>query len=95
MTVGDYGEPITLRVPGVDLTVMDTRSIVVRKPDGTMVTWTPTTVAADQLTYLLAQGDLDQAGVYCVELALTWGILVDPAGQVTSSIGTFQVAPAL
>lgn len=94
-TVGDYGQALAIQVGGIDATLTDTHAIVVRKPDGTKVTWAPATVTAGLLTYLFAPGDLDQAGVYSVELVLTWGLLVDPPGQATSSIVTFLVVPQI
>lgn len=94
-SVGDFGETLTIRVRGIDLTLTDTQSIVVKKPDGSRVAWVPTTVTAGAITYVFAEGDLDQPGNYCVDLILTWGILVDPTGRDTSSIVTFTVDPGL
>lgn len=95
MTVGDFGQPFAIKVPGVDLTLMDTVTLTIVKPDGTRVTWGPVTKTSDLITYTIASGDLDQSGTYTGDVVLTWGILVDPPGHVTSSIFTLTVDPGV
>lgn len=95
ITVGDYGQPALIQVVGIDLTKTDSQTLVVAKPDGTRVTWSPLTVTSGSIAYTIKLGDLDQAGPYRGEVVLTWGILVDPPGQETSSIFNFSVAAAL
>lgn len=95
MTVGDYGAVLTIRIRGIDLALVDSVSIVVKKPDGSRVVWTPATAASGVVTYGFVPGDLDQPGNYCGDLVVDWGILADPPGRDTSSIFTFTIDPGL
>lgn len=69
--VGDIGTIIVLRVLdaaalAAGLTIADatTREINVRKPDGTITTWTATAEGTDSIQYTTIAGDLATAGEY-------------------------------
>ncbi|MBO8173493.1 MAG: hypothetical protein H0Z33_16620 [Bacillaceae bacterium] len=63
--VGTTGVKLVVQT-NEDLTNAVTTSIIVRKPDGTIVEWGG--VPNDtKIEYVIQEGDLDQAGVYRVQ----------------------------
>lgn len=72
--VGDIGTEIILDC-GMDLTGATGVVIHVRKPDGTVESWSAAlyTIDGDQnyIKYTVVEGDLDQAGSYRVQAGLT------------------------
>lgn len=46
-------------------------TLVVKKPNGAVVTWTPTILGTRQFQYAFVAGDLDQVGVYTVQPSYT------------------------
>jgi hypothetical protein len=79
---GDTGTEIVLDC-GVDVSSATVRQIKARKPDHTAVTWTA--VAGDtntQIKYVTQAGDLEPAGAWSVQAAITlpsWSGLGDVA----------------
>lgn len=88
---GDYGQPLTIAVKGVDPTTATTVAIVIRRPDTTKVTWIPL-VFTSSISYTFIASDLSQSGVYAGEVVFTFS---SPPGQTTSSIFSFTVDPGL
>ena len=70
--VGDVGTSISLNT-GLDLTGATVTDIYVKKPDGTLVTWTGTVTDDTCITRVTQAGDLDQKGVYYVQAKLSLG----------------------
>jgi len=63
---------LTLRVnTGADITTATNTTLNVKKPDGTEVVWTASIVDTYYLHYTTIAGDLDQAGTYVIQSALT------------------------
>jgi hypothetical protein len=78
--VGDVGCVITILVrdedgSAVDLSVTTAKTWTVQKPSGAQVTWTPSFVTDGTdgyLKYTTAANDLDQEGVWRVQVNLTF-----------------------
>ena len=68
----DKGLIITIDMQ-VDLTAASSYSLVVKKPNGDIVTWTPTIVNTNYFRYITITGDLDQSGDYSIQPRLTLG----------------------
>jgi len=68
--VGDIGTAIVLEC-GVDISGGSAYNVAVKKPDGTEVTWTGALEGTTQVKYTTIAGDLDQAGEYLLQPALT------------------------
>lgn len=66
LKIGTVGEILVLDV-GIILTGDETTEIQVLKPDLTTTTWTSApTAGTTNITYTLAEGDLDQRGNYYI-----------------------------
>ena len=69
-----------------DLTTVTSAVLVVRKPDGTTVTWAVTlnnqTTGSVELRHVYAAGDISMPGTYTVLAKLTTGAGVYPADAV-------------
>ena len=79
----------------VDLSPVTAKSYIIRKPNGTKVTKTPdflTTGGDGFLRYTTVAGDLDQAGQYGIQAALTFP---NNGFSGTTQIGAFFVADNL
>ena len=68
---GDWGQTYTIGVTGLDLMTVDVIEVLVKKPDGSHVTWAPTTHSSLSIDYVFKPGDLDLAGVYQGHVQLT------------------------
>jgi len=79
--VGDTGTVIELDA-GVDLSSQTSIMIVVKKPDGSETTWSAAVKSSDptKCYHITAAGDLDQAGVYRLQIQAT---LSGPSGTWT------------
>lgn len=56
-----------------DLTAASSYSLVVKKPNGDIVSWTPTIVDTRYFRYVTVSGDLSQSGTYAIQPRLTLG----------------------
>lgn len=70
--VGMVGIPLIVQVGDgeVNLSQANQAIFFVKKPNNTVVQWTPTVVDAKTLQYLVKKGDLDQHGTYIVQAYL-------------------------
>jgi hypothetical protein len=72
--VGDVGTEVVLDC-GCDIAAATSPKIYVKKPDGTIVTWTAVVHTLASLTqylrYYTVTGDLNQAGKYLLQAGLT------------------------
>jgi len=73
--VGDYGQALNIAVSGVDVTQATSRKIVIRKPTGARLEWTPSSFTASQVNYTFLVGDLDIPGTYVGEVELIFSTL--------------------
>lgn len=64
--VGEIGKQFIIS-SGCDLTGIDTIVLKIKKPDGTLVDWTPGTIGSNSCTYVTVAGDLDQEGDYLLK----------------------------
>jgi len=58
----------------------------VKKPDGTMVTWTPSIFGTNYLRYYSVSGDLDSAGIWTIQPSLTLGTWTGSCNPVTFKV---------
>lgn len=68
--VGDYGTVVSINC-GEDVSGATVAQLKVQKPGGTIVTWTATVYGTDYLRYTIQDGDLDEAGVWKIQAAVT------------------------
>jgi len=73
--VDDYGVIIRFDM-GSDITDATSKSINVKKPDGTTTTWSPDIYSTNFLEYQTVSGDLDQAGTWYVQPQISVGDFV-------------------
>lgn len=95
--VGDVGVPIEVIVKKADGTLRTdlesatTRLFMLEKPSGAHVTWTPTLNLPDasdgKLTYDTQEGDLDEAGVYMLQVFLDYGSVMIKTSQAHFVVG--------
>jgi hypothetical protein len=64
--VDDVGT-VVLVDTGSDIQTATTTNLLVKKPDGTEVTWTGTLSGTDSITYTIVADDFDQAGTYSLQ----------------------------
>jgi len=66
--MGDVGTVLEVAV-GADISAATTTDLKVKKPDGTIETWTGAAngVTNTQLDYTIVTNDLDQHGVYFIQ----------------------------
>ena len=64
--VGDVGTKLKFSI-NIDLNEVTSASLLYRKPDGTTGTWT-LTKEGDYLVYTTQSGDIDQSGVWELQL---------------------------
>lgn len=83
--VGDIGQSLLITPLGFDPLTYTTRVINVRKPNGSSVAWTPSSVTSTLITYVFQSGDLNVAGAYNGSVQLT------TPGQVTTTPFQFVV----
>jgi len=69
--VGDVGT-VLLVDAGEDVSSANPISLMVKKPDGTVVEWLGTGVG-NQLSYTTVAGDADQEGMYLCQIHATLG----------------------
>lgn len=72
MFVGDIGTEILINMQR-DISTATNCSLTVKKPDGTIVTWTPTIYQVKYFRYITVLNDLDQDGVYQIQPQFTLG----------------------
>jgi hypothetical protein len=70
--IGDIGTLISVNM-GEDISAAEDVVFKVKKPDNTEVEWAAEIGDDDVLEYTVAEGDLDQAGVYYINPHLTLG----------------------
>jgi len=68
--IGEIGTDIIVDC-GQDITGATNTELVVKKPDGSIVTWTATIYNTNYLKYTTVSGDFDQAGTYRLQASLT------------------------
>ena len=70
--VGDVGTAIELDTT-VDISGASSVAIEVKKPDGTTATWSGTVTGTGntKIRYVTTTGDIDQAGIYFLQAAVT------------------------
>jgi len=68
--VGDTGTLIVLDC-GQDISGATARSILVRKPDGTEVTWTAVASGTDSISFTSLAGTFDRPGVWRLQALVT------------------------
>lgn len=56
-----------------DISSATNLSLIVKKPNGDSVTWTPTIQSTSYLRYDVVSGDLNQVGKYSIQPSLTIG----------------------
>jgi len=64
--IGDVGTEIIVDVCA-DISAATTVSLIVEKPDGTVVTWTGSVYETTKIRYLVQIGDFDQSGEYTLQ----------------------------
>ena len=71
---------LKLRVDcGREITGATNTKLLVKKPDGTLVEFTPASIVdANYLEYTTGAGDIDQAGIYRIQSSLTLSGLSGP-----------------
>jgi len=69
--VGEIGTVITVDC-GCDISGATVKSLKVRKPDGTEVSWTATIYNSNYLRYTTISGDLNLAGTYYIQAYVTF-----------------------
>ena len=97
MNVNEYGVQLAFN-SSFDMSAETSLSLALTKPDGTVLTKTPTlgvvplvttegTFAANEyVTYTFINGDVDQAGIWCAQLTYN-----DATQHLISDIGHFTV----
>lgn len=68
--VGDTGTLIVLDC-GQDISAASARSIEVKKPDGSVVSWAAVLVGANAMSYTSLLGTFDQAGTWKLQAKVT------------------------
>lgn len=86
--VGDFGQTLEISTD-LDVTAATEVILAVKKPDGTLAEW-DCTPAVGLVTRVFEDGDLDQEGLYKVQIVCTFA-----AGQQTSEAVSFAVGPVL
>jgi len=66
---GDIGTDIILDCV-TDISSATTREILVKKPDGSTVTWAATAEGATSIKYTVQSGDLSAAGLYLLQASI-------------------------
>ena len=87
--VGDTGTIIKLDC-GMDISTATVHNIVVRKPNGTKVTWAGTVNGTSTILYVTQAGDLDIAGTWHFQAFVTM-----PGWTGTGEIATMDVSPTV
>lgn len=80
--VGDVGTDLNFNEVGEDLTGLDSATIRYRKPSGDTGEWTAT-VAGDDVSYTVQEGDIDEDGVWYLQVFYDFGS-TQRATKVTS-----------
>ncbi|MDD5707168.1 MAG: hypothetical protein PHR35_14690 [Kiritimatiellae bacterium] len=62
------------------------KNLIVRKPDGTMATWTGVIEGTTQIKYVVVLGDLDQVGEYMLHAYVEVS-----GGKWTGNLASFRV----
>ena len=61
---------------GSAITGATSLALKVKKPDGTLVSWTPIIYETNYLKYVVVSGDFNQSGTYYLQASLTLGAWV-------------------
>lgn len=89
---GDTGTQIIIGM-GTDLTTATGLLLTVKKPSGTVVSWTPTKYDTDKLKYVVQAGDLNESGTYWIQPQMTlsgWtGSGEEKSFKVDTTIGDY------
>lgn len=83
--VGDTGTSIVLDC-GQDITAATARSIQVRKPDGSVVTWSAVASGTDSIAYTSLADTFDKPGAYKLQALVTL-----PSGMWRGSTASLTV----
>jgi len=83
--VDDVGTTILVDV-GSDVSEATECLLYVRKPNGTVVTWIAAVSGAEEISYVVQDGDWDLAGIYMLQ-----AYVVTPAWSGRGSTATFTV----
>jgi hypothetical protein len=86
--VGDVGTIITLDC-GEDISSATTREILVRKPDGTLMTWTAVASGPNGIAFTAQADTLDQAGKWKLQAKI-----VLPTGNWKGQTTVLTVYPS-
>ena len=70
--IGDIGTIIKVDTDE-DLTGATGLSLVVKKPDDTIVSWSASISDTQYLSHTIGSGEIDMIGYYCVQAAFTLG----------------------
>ena len=70
--VGDIGTVIIVNC-GSAITGATTKDLKVKKPDGTIVTWTAEIYLINYLRYVIVDGDFNQEGMYYLQASVVVG----------------------
>ena len=69
--VGEYGRLLRFDTSPDNISTSENYTIRVQKPDDTLVEWTPVIEDSTHYTYLTQEGDIDQSGIWDIQLYLT------------------------
>lgn len=86
---GDIGTEIILDT-GSDISTAASTTIVVKKPDGTVVEWAADIYQTNCLRYVTMAGDLNEVGIYKLQAKVSL-----PNWSGLGKVATFQVYPGL
>ena len=70
--VNEVGTPVVVDC-GSAITGATSLALKVKKPDGTLVSWTPTIYETNYLKYIVQSGDFNLSGTYYLQASLTLG----------------------
>ena len=83
--VDDYGVIIRFDM-GASISAATSKSINVKKPDGSTTTWSPDIYQTNFLEYQTVSGDLDQTGTWTVQPQISIGDFVGQGESATFTI---------
>lgn len=87
--VGDIGTLFNVNM-GENVSGGSSLTFNVKKPDGTIITWTPTLYGTNYLRYSSVSGDLDSAGTWVIQPSLTLATWTGGCDPVTFKVHARQ-----